>query len=55
MLKLAKEKGVKPWLQKRSMKEINEAVVDMVHGKRRYRYVWENRFEERVSRGSECG
>jgi D-arabinose 1-dehydrogenase-like Zn-dependent alcohol dehydrogenase len=42
MLQLAAEKGVKPWIQKRSMKEANQAVEDMTAGKARYRYVLEN-------------
>lgn len=42
MLKLAAEQKVKPWIQKRSMKEANQAVVDMKDGKARYRYVLEN-------------
>lgn len=39
MLKLAADKHVKPWIQKRSMKDANAAVVDMDAGKARYRYV----------------
>jgi D-arabinose 1-dehydrogenase-like Zn-dependent alcohol dehydrogenase len=42
MLELAAEKKVKPWIQKRPMKEANPAVVDMEAGKARYRYVLEN-------------
>jgi alcohol dehydrogenase (NADP+) len=42
MLQLAVDKKVKPWIQKRSMKEANQAVIDMVDGKARYRYVLEN-------------
>lgn len=42
MLQLAVDKNVKPWIQKRSMKEANQAVVDMEAGKARYRYVLEN-------------
>lgn len=42
MLELTAEKGVKPWIQKRPMKEANQAVVDMSEGKARYRYVLVN-------------
>jgi D-arabinose 1-dehydrogenase-like Zn-dependent alcohol dehydrogenase len=42
MLKFAAEKGVKPWVQKRSMKEANRSVVEMEEGKARYRYVLVN-------------
>ncbi|EOD51141.1 alcohol dehydrogenase [Neofusicoccum parvum] len=39
MLELAAAKQVKPWIQERSMKDANQAVVDMEDGKARYRYV----------------
>lgn len=39
MLQLAVDKKVKPWIQKRPMKEANQAVVDFQEGKPRYRYV----------------
>ncbi|KAH8732687.1 alcohol dehydrogenase-like protein [Phaeosphaeriaceae sp. PMI808] len=42
MLKFAAEKGVKPWVQTRSMREANQAVVEMEDGKARYRYVLVN-------------
>ncbi|KAJ5201509.1 8-hydroxygeraniol dehydrogenase [Penicillium cinerascens] len=42
MLKLAEEKRVLPWVQKRAMGEVNEALVDMHEGKARYRYVLQN-------------
>lgn len=42
MLELTARKGVKPWIQKVSMKEANKAVVDMSQGKARYRYVLVN-------------
>ena len=42
MLQLAADKKVKPWIQKRNMKEANQAVIDMEAGKARYRYVLEN-------------
>lgn len=42
MLKLAADQGIKPWIEKRPMKEANQAVIDMEKGKARYRYVLEN-------------
>ena len=42
MLRLTVEKGVKPWIEKRALKEANGAVVDMVANKARYRYVLVN-------------
>lgn len=42
MLELAAEKEIKPWIQKRPMKDANSAIVDMEAGKARYRYVLEN-------------
>ncbi|XP_014554790.1 hypothetical protein COCVIDRAFT_28224 [Bipolaris victoriae FI3] len=42
MLKFAAEKGIKPWVQKRNMKDANQAVVDMEDGHARYRYVLVN-------------
>jgi alcohol dehydrogenase (NADP+) len=42
MLELAAEKKIKPWIQKRPMKDANTAIVDMEAGKARYRYVLEN-------------
>lgn len=42
MFELAAEKGVKPWIQKRPMKEANQTVVDFEKGLPRYRYVLEN-------------
>ncbi|KAH8724266.1 chaperonin 10-like protein [Phaeosphaeriaceae sp. PMI808] len=42
MLQFAADKKVKPWIQKRSMKDANQAVVDMAAGKARYRFVLEN-------------
>lgn len=42
MLQLAAEKRVLPWVQKRAMAEVNQALVDMHEGKARYRYVLEN-------------
>lgn len=42
MLRFAAEKGVKPWVQQRSMKEVNQGIVEMEEGKARYRYVLVN-------------
>jgi alcohol dehydrogenase (NADP+) len=42
MLDLAAEKGVKPWVTTRPMKDANQALVDMHEGKPRYRYVLVN-------------
>lgn len=39
MLKLAADKKISPWIQKRPMKDANAAIVDMEAGKARYRYV----------------
>lgn len=46
MLSFAVEKGVKPWIEQRSMKEANKSVVDMEDGKARYRYVLVNGDQE---------
>jgi alcohol dehydrogenase (NADP+) len=42
MLNFAAEKGIKPWVQTRSMKDANKSVVEMEDGKARYRYVLVN-------------
>lgn len=42
MLQLAVDKQVKPWVELRSMKEANQAVVDFAAGKPRFRYVLVN-------------
>ena len=42
MLRLAVEKKVKPWVQKRPLKDANQAILDMDAGKARYRYVLVN-------------
>lgn len=42
MLQLAADQKIKPWVQKRPMKEANAAIVDMEAGKARFRYVLEN-------------
>lgn len=42
MLDLAVEKKVKPWVQKRPLKDANQAIIDMEAGHARYRYVLVN-------------
>ncbi|GAA5966089.1 hypothetical protein JCM3765_002601 [Sporobolomyces pararoseus] len=42
MLEFAAEKKVEPWIVKRPLKEVNQAVVDMHASKARYRYVLVN-------------
>ncbi|KAG5461945.1 MAG: hypothetical protein BJ554DRAFT_5787 [Olpidium bornovanus] len=42
MLRVAAKNGVRSWVQTRSMKDANQAVVDMEAGKARYRYVLVN-------------
>lgn len=42
MLNFAAEKGIKPWVEVRSMRKANQSVVDMEDGKARYRYVLVN-------------
>jgi alcohol dehydrogenase (NADP+) len=42
MLNFAAEKGIKPWVQTRSMEDANKSVVEMEEGKARYRYVLVN-------------
>ena len=42
MLQLAADKKIKPWIEKRPLKEANQTVLDMVDGKARYRYVLVN-------------
>ncbi|KAF5662419.1 zinc-binding dehydrogenase [Fusarium heterosporum] len=42
MLQLAAEKNIQPWIEQRPMKEANQAVVDLVAGKPRFRYVLVN-------------
>lgn len=48
MLKLAAEKRVLPWIQKRDMKDVNNALADMHAGKARYRYVLMNEKESQA-------
>jgi D-arabinose 1-dehydrogenase-like Zn-dependent alcohol dehydrogenase len=42
MLQLAADKNIRPWIQERSMKDANQAVIDMNEGKARFRYVLVN-------------
>lgn len=42
LLQVAKDKNIKPWIKKYSMKDANQAVVDMHAGKARYRFVLVN-------------
>lgn len=42
MLQLAADKNIKPWIETRPLKDANNAVLDMVAGKARYRYVLVN-------------
>lgn len=42
MLDISAKKGVRPWIQKRPLKEANQAVLDMSANKARYRYVLVN-------------
>lgn len=42
MLVLASEKNVQPWIQERSFKDANQAIIDMEEGLARYRYVLVN-------------
>lgn len=42
MLALAAEKGIKPWIQERPMKDANQAILDLNDGDARYRYVLAN-------------
>lgn len=42
MFQLAVDKKIKPWVEKRPMKDANQAIVDMTAGKARFRYVLQN-------------
>lgn len=42
MLELAAKQGIRPWIQKRPMKDANKTIVDMDNGEARYRYVLVN-------------
>lgn len=46
MLQLAADKGVRPWVDKRPMRDANRAIVDMDDGKPRFRYVLVNDWDE---------
>ncbi|KAJ3551207.1 hypothetical protein NM688_g4840 [Phlebia brevispora] len=39
MLKLAAEKGVKPWIEELPMSQVKDAIQGVLHNKVRYRYV----------------
>jgi alcohol dehydrogenase (NADP+) len=39
MLQFAVDKKIKPWIEKRPMKDANQAIIDMQAGNARYRYV----------------
>merc|ERR1712000_94651 len=42
MLRLAVDKKIEPWVEKRPMSDANQAIVDLEAGKARYRYVLVN-------------
>jgi alcohol dehydrogenase (NADP+) len=42
MLQLAADKKIKPWVEQRPMKDVNQVVQDMEDGKARYRYTLVN-------------
>lgn len=42
MLQFAAEKHIYPWVEKRPMKDANQAIIDMEAGKPRFRYVLVN-------------
>jgi alcohol dehydrogenase (NADP+) len=42
MLQLAADKQIKPWVEKRPMKDANQAIIDLEAGKPRFRYVLVN-------------
>lgn len=42
MLKFAADKGIHSWINKYSMKDANQAIIDFNAGKPRYRFVLEN-------------
>jgi alcohol dehydrogenase (NADP+) len=42
MFDLVAKKGIHPWIEQRSMKDANQAIVDLEEGKARYRYVLVN-------------
>lgn len=48
MLDLTVKKHVKPWIQKRALKDVNQVIVDMEANKARYRYVLVNESHARL-------
>lgn len=42
MFQLAADRNVKPWVEKRPMRDANQAILDMEAGKPRFRYVLVN-------------
>jgi D-arabinose 1-dehydrogenase-like Zn-dependent alcohol dehydrogenase len=42
MLQFAVDKKIKPWIEKRPMKDANQAIIDLQAGKPRYRFVLVN-------------
>lgn len=42
MFQLAVDKKIKPWIEKRPMKDANQAILDLEAGKARFRYVLQN-------------
>ncbi|KAG6007121.1 hypothetical protein E4U21_006305 [Claviceps maximensis] len=42
MFQLAVDKKIKPWVEKRPMKDANQAIIDLEDGKARFRYVLQN-------------
>ncbi|QUC21322.1 uncharacterized protein UV8b_05565 [Ustilaginoidea virens] len=42
MLQLVVDKNIKPWVEKRPMKDANQVMMDMQAGKARFRYVLQN-------------
>ena len=55
MLKLAAEKGIKAWTQVRPMKEAIATVADMERGEARFRFVLENRNDEKQTSIDQTG
>jgi alcohol dehydrogenase (NADP+) len=51
MLELAASHGVKSWVEERPMEKVNETLMDMEHGKARYRYVLINDKHKNLARG----
>jgi len=42
MLQFSAKKNIKPWIEKRPLKDANKAIVDLTAGKARYRYTLVN-------------